>query len=75
MKYSTRNLNEPGIRLPFPFPIKLIIEYRPDGVLVDYAPSFYSADPEGAADKVVQARGWDRRPEYRPQDVWVDGAF
>lgn len=74
MKYSG-NLNDPDIALPLRFPVKLIIEYRPEGVLVDYAPIMYHADPEAAADEVVRARGWDGRPGYRPSDVWVNGAF
>ena len=70
MKYSSKNLIELGISLPFSFPIKLIIEYRPGGILEDYAPTFESIDPESATDDVVKAKGWDQRPGYTPKDVW-----
>jgi hypothetical protein len=75
MKYSTRNLNEPGISQPFSLPIKVIVEYRPKGALRDYAPAFYTKYPEQATDEIVRTRGWDQLPEYRASDVWVDGAF
>ena len=75
MKYSSRNLDDPAIRMPLPFPVKLIVEYRPDGVLADSAPTFYSADPEGAVDAIVREKGWDRRPDYHPLDVWVNAGF
>lgn len=75
MKYSTTNLNEPGITLPLSFPMKLIIEYRPGGVLADFAPIMYSSDPERAADEIVKERGWDRLQNFQPTDVWIDGAF
>jgi hypothetical protein len=75
MKYSSMNLNEEGITLPLRFPIKLIVEYRPNGVLLDYASMFYSADPEGATDKIVRTKQWDQIPGFKPSDVWVDGAF
>lgn len=74
MKYSG-NFQAQDIPLPLRFPVKLIIEYRPGGVLVDYAPMMYHADPEAAADEVVRERGWDARPGYRPSDVWVNGAL
>jgi hypothetical protein len=73
MKYRTRNLHD--YRSPLPFPIKLVVEYRPGGVLTDYAPTFYSSDPERAVDELVKRKGWDRRPEFRPENVWVDGAL
>ena len=34
-----------------------------------------SADPEAAADEIVREYGWDRRPDYRPSHVWVDGGL
>ena len=61
--------------LRFSFPIKLIIEYRPDDILVEYAHPIYATDPELATDDIVKARGWDQRPGYKPEHVWVDGAF
>jgi hypothetical protein len=73
MKYSTHNLNDPKMSLPLAFPIKVIVEYRPNGVPVDSAPVVYSVDPEAIADEVVEARGWRRQPGYGPKDVWVDG--
>ncbi len=75
MKYSTRNLNEPVIELPLKIGLKVIVELRKGEVVLDHVPAFYTDDPEGAVDKVVQERGWDRRPDYRPRDVWVEGAF
>jgi len=75
MKYSSMNLKEPGIALPFPFPIKIIVEFRPNGVFADYAPMFYSADPEPVVDEIVRTKGWDRHPDYQPTDVWVDGGM
>jgi hypothetical protein len=55
--------------------MKFIVEYRPGGVLEDYAPLLYSSDPEPDVDAVVTSKGWDRRPAFNPKDVWVDGAF
>ncbi len=75
MKYSSRNLSEPGMILPLGFKIKVIVEFRPGGVLTDHVPVFYTKDSEAAVDEVVRERGWDRRPNYKPSDVWVDGAF
>jgi hypothetical protein len=75
VKYSTRNLNEPGIALPLPFSVKLVVEFRPGRNLVDDAPTFYSSDPESDVDYIVRVKGWDRYPGYLPTDVWVDGAF
>lgn len=75
MKYSSINLHEPGLALPLRFPVKVIVEYRPGGVLVDAAPQLSTSDPEAAADEVVRARGWDQRPGYRPADVWVDAGM
>jgi hypothetical protein len=66
MKYSSRNLNEPGIERPLQFKIKIVVEFRPGGVLLDQLPVFYTDDPEGAVDEIVRERGWDRRPDYRP---------
>jgi hypothetical protein len=75
MKCSSRNLKDPGIVLPLPFPIKVIIEFRPGGKLIDHVPIFYSADPETAVDETVWAKGWDRHPGYLPSDIWVDGGI
>lgn len=75
MKYSSINLCEPGLTLPLPFPVKVIVEYRPGGVRVDSAPQIHTSDPEAAADEVVRARGWNERPDYRPSDVWVDAGM
>jgi hypothetical protein len=75
MKFSSRNLHERGITLPLPCPTKIVVEYRPGGVLADYAPIIYTSDPEAYADAIVREKGWDRQPGYRPSDVWVDGAF
>jgi hypothetical protein len=71
VKYRSRTLDDMAAE----FPIKVIIEYRPDGVLADYAPMVYAKDPEAAADEPVRERGWDQRPGFRPTDVWVDGAM
>jgi RHS repeat-associated protein len=38
MKYSNNNLREPGVTLPLPFKFKIIVEYRPGGVISDAAP-------------------------------------
>jgi hypothetical protein len=73
MKYSTHTLDE--IELPLAFRIKVTITYCPGGVAEDWAPVFYSADPESAADQVVKDKGWDLRPGYDPRDVWVDGGI
>lgn len=75
MKYSSNNLHEPGIVLPLMFPVKIVVEYRPKGILIDSAPVVFSSDPEAIADETVIARGWNNRPGYDPLDVWVDGAF
>src|SRR5262249_17306582 len=75
MKFSSRNLHETGINLPLRFPTKVVVEYRPGGVLADYAPIIYTLDPEAYADACVREKGWDRLPGYKPSDVWVDGAF
>jgi hypothetical protein len=75
MRYSSKNLNEPGIILPLRFEIKVIVEFRPGGILVDHVPVFYTKDPEAAVNDLVHERGWDRRPDYKHSDVWVDGAF
>jgi hypothetical protein len=75
MKYSTRNLTEQEISFPLRFSLKLIVEYRPGGVLVDSAPVLYSSDPERAVDEIVQAKGWNCLQGYQPKDVWVDGGF
>lgn len=73
MKYSTRNLNEDGLTLPLPFPVKVIVEYKPGGVSRDLV-VVYSANPERAADETVLSRGWDKEEGYDPRNVWVDGA-
>jgi hypothetical protein len=65
MKFSSRNLHESGITIPLPFATKIIVEYRPGGLLADYAPIIYSTDPEAAADAIVRERGWDRQPGYQ----------
>ena len=75
MKYNSRNLKELETSFPLSFPIKIFVEYRPGGELADYAPIFYTADPEPAVDDLVRTKGWDQRPDYQPLDVWVDGAF
>jgi hypothetical protein len=75
MKFSTLNLNEPGVELAMRFPIKLTVEYRPNGICEDYVPVLYSNDPEQAAEAVVRARGWYRLPGYDPRDVWVNGCI
>lgn len=75
MKYSSTNLNEPGIPIPLPWPTKLIVEYKPNGVLSDYAPMTYTTDPEAEADKIVKEKGWDLLPGFQPTDVWVDLAM
>jgi hypothetical protein len=75
MKYSSINLHEPGIALPLEFPVKVLVEYRSEGVLIDYAPLLYTNDPEAAADEIVRARSWDRRPGYKASDVWVDAGM
>jgi hypothetical protein len=75
MKFSSINLNEPGIELPLRFVIKVTVEYRPDGNCEDFAPVLYSDDPEQAAEAVVRERGWDKLPGYDPKDVWVNGGF
>ncbi len=75
MKYSSRNLNDPGVRLPLPAPVKIIVDYLPGGVVADHAPVFYSADPEPHVDAIVRAKGWDARPGFDPADVWVDGGL
>lgn len=75
MKYSTHNLNEPEIEFPLRIAMKLIIEYRPNGSLHDYAPMVYSVDPEVTVDAVVENRGWNRLPGFDSKDVWVDAAF
>lgn len=73
MKYSTRNLAD--CPLPLPVRTKILVEFRPDGKLLDYAPMFYSKNPEADVDEIVRAKGWDKHPKYTPKDVWVDGAF
>lgn len=73
MKYSTNNLSD--LELPLQFTIMVIVEYRPKGVVTDYAPIVMTADPEAAADGIVRDRGWDKLPHYSPKDVWVDGGF
>lgn len=75
MKYSSRNLIEPGVILPLPFPVKIIVEYCPGGVCVDSAPMIYAKDPEAAADEIVRTKGWDRLPGHTSSDVWVDGGL
>lgn len=75
VKYSSYNLHQPGINLPLPFKIKVIVEYRPGGVLSDAAPMVYTLDPEATADEIVRSRGWDRYPGYQPADVWVNGGI
>ncbi len=75
MKFSSNTLHEPEITLPLPFPIKLIVEYRPGGVLVDHAEIVVSTDPEAVADEIVRAKAWDLWLGYRPSDVWVDGCM
>jgi hypothetical protein len=75
MKYSSRNLHEPGISLPLPFEVKVSVEYRPPGKAVECAPMIRTKDPEAAADEIIRARGWDRLPDYDPADVWVDGGI
>jgi hypothetical protein len=75
MKYSTHNLDEPDLPNPLPSPIKLIVEYWPDGKLLEYAPMVKTTTPESTADSVVKERGWDVLPGFDPKDVWVDGAF
>lgn len=75
MKYSSINLNEPDIRLPLRFPVKVHVAYRRNGAVVDDAPVFYSSNPEADADKIVTERGWNRRPDYQPTDVWVNAGF
>jgi hypothetical protein len=75
VKYSSRSFNDPAIRFPLHFPLKIIVDYMPGGVLVDYAPLFYSADPEPEVDVIVKERGWDKRPGYDPADVWVNWGF
>lgn len=75
MKYSSHNLHEPGIVLPLRFRVKVIVEYRPGGVLTDYAPMVYTNDPEGSADQIVKEKGWDWQAGYRPSDVWVDAGM
>jgi hypothetical protein len=75
MKYSSRNLGQQnGVPLPLQFAIKIVVEYRPGGILADCAPVFYSASPESDADAIVAERGWNRQNGYTPRDVWVDGA-
>jgi hypothetical protein len=75
MKYNSRNLSEQdGVRLPSQFATKIIVEYRPGGVLADCVPIFQSENPESDVDAIVAKRGWDRQPGYTPRDVWVDGA-
>jgi hypothetical protein len=75
MKYSSHNLNESGIELPLQFPLKVVVEYRPGGVLTDHVPAFCAVDPEVAVDNIVRERGWDKSAGYDPLDVWIDGAF
>lgn len=75
MKYRSINLHEPGLIFPLRFPVKVIVEYRPGGVLVDSASQLSTSDPEAAADEIVRSRGWDRRPGYQPSDVWVDAGM
>jgi hypothetical protein len=72
MKYSTHNLQD--CRFPLQFPLKLIVEYRPNGVLVDFVDSF-TATEGSAVDEVVRRKGWSLRPGFKLEDVWVDGAF
>jgi hypothetical protein len=64
-----------GVHLPLRFPVKLVIEYRPNGVVVDHSPIIVSDDPEAALDEVVRAIGWERHPNFLHPDVWVDGAL
>ncbi len=75
MKYSSRIFNDPALRFPLDFPVKIIVDYMPGGVLADYAPTFYSADPEPAVDAIVREKGWDKLPGYDPSDVWVSWGF
>lgn len=73
MKYSTRNLEDAPT--PLPFPIKIIVDFCPEGERVDFVPIFYSTTPEADTDKIVAARGWDKHPNYKPESVWVSGGF
>jgi hypothetical protein len=34
-----------------------------------------TTEPEMTADKIVEATGWSRLPNFNPKDVWVDGGF
>lgn len=75
MKYSSRNLHEPGISLPLHLEVKILVEYRPAGRLIGSTPMIFTKDPEAAADEVVRTKGWDQLPGYKPSDVWVDGGL
>ncbi len=69
MKYSSRNLNEPEISLPLRFEMRVIVQFRPGGILVDHVPVFCTKDPEGAVDQIVRERGWDQRAAYEPSNI------
>jgi hypothetical protein len=75
MKYSSNNLHEPGITLPLKFKVKVLVEYRPAGRPIEFAPMVFTTDPEAAADEIVRTKGWDQLPDYKPSDVWVDGGI
>lgn len=71
MKYSTHNFQD----CPFPlrFPVRLHVEYRPGGVLSDYA--HFDAKDESAVDEIICLMGWPLRDGFSYQDVWVDWSF
>jgi hypothetical protein len=76
MKYSSRNLYEPRITLPLKFKVKVLVEYRPVGRPIEYAPMVFTTDPEAAADEIVRTKGGivsgrpkcttSERPQNRP---------
>ena len=72
MKYSSMTLQDLPSEYPLKFSVKVIVEYRPDGVLADSAPIAYHNDPEAYADEIVRTKGWDKLPSYTPAAVWVD---